>query len=255
MARSDGPVTEAELHAYVDEQLALERRQIVEAWLARHPAEAERVSGWRMDRERLREAWALEEEDAIPLALTLSFLPHARRPFAFARMAAFLILALLTGGAIGWQAHRLPAGVAAVAQESMLADRTFTQATVPAGMTADPAHIATWVSKALNYPVFPPDLSKAGYSLKGAYLVATAHGPACVFLYDSSRAPRLSVFVRPMHGVDMEAPMRPLPTDTMARSGYVWADHGLGVAVIGARDAVSLRALTDDVRLTLNRRL
>lgn len=252
---ADGLVTEAELHAYVDEQLGPERRGVVEAWLDAHPEDAARVSSWRTDREMLRAAWGRTAESAIPLALTPAFLPQRRPLSAAMRMAAAIAVALCAGTAIGWQAHRPPAGVAAVMQESMLADRTFTQVTVPAGMVANPAHMADWVSGALGYPVQPPDLSKAGYSLEGAYLVATAHGPACVFLYGSPQAPRLSVFVRPMHGVDMQAPLRPIPPDALARSGYVWADHGLGVAVIGAGDAVSLRALSDDVRLTLGQKL
>ena len=37
------PVTEDELHAYVDNELPAERRGDVEAWLATHPDDAERV--------------------------------------------------------------------------------------------------------------------------------------------------------------------------------------------------------------------
>jgi anti-sigma factor RsiW len=41
------PVTEDELHAYVDNELPGERRGDVEAWLATHPDDAERVHSWR----------------------------------------------------------------------------------------------------------------------------------------------------------------------------------------------------------------
>jgi len=41
------PVTEDELHAYVDNELPPERRGDVEAWLASHPDDAERVHSWR----------------------------------------------------------------------------------------------------------------------------------------------------------------------------------------------------------------
>ncbi len=37
------PVTEDELHAYVDNELPAERRGDVEAWLSTHPDDAERV--------------------------------------------------------------------------------------------------------------------------------------------------------------------------------------------------------------------
>ncbi len=40
------PVTEDELHAYVDNELPAERRADVEAWLASHPEDAARVRSW-----------------------------------------------------------------------------------------------------------------------------------------------------------------------------------------------------------------
>ena len=43
----DQPVTEEELHAYVDGELAPERREAVEAWLATHSDDMARVGAWR----------------------------------------------------------------------------------------------------------------------------------------------------------------------------------------------------------------
>src|SRR6185312_15133929 len=47
------PVTEDEFHAYVDNELPPERRSDVEAWLATHPDDAERVQSWRAMAEAL----------------------------------------------------------------------------------------------------------------------------------------------------------------------------------------------------------
>ena len=47
------PVTEDELHAYVDNELPAERRGDVEAWLATHPDDAARVQSWRTMAEAL----------------------------------------------------------------------------------------------------------------------------------------------------------------------------------------------------------
>jgi anti-sigma factor RsiW len=44
---SAGPVTEADLQAYVDERLDAARRAEVEAWLAARPDEAERIADYR----------------------------------------------------------------------------------------------------------------------------------------------------------------------------------------------------------------
>ena len=43
----DAPVTEEELHAYVDGELAQDRRGAVEAWLGTHAEDAARVAAWR----------------------------------------------------------------------------------------------------------------------------------------------------------------------------------------------------------------
>ena len=48
------PVTEDELHAYVDDELPAERRGDVETWLSAHPDDAERVRSWREMAEALK---------------------------------------------------------------------------------------------------------------------------------------------------------------------------------------------------------
>jgi anti-sigma factor RsiW len=54
MDERDLTVTEDELHAYVDGELAQERRGAVEAWLASHPEDAARVAVWRAQAEAIR---------------------------------------------------------------------------------------------------------------------------------------------------------------------------------------------------------
>ncbi len=54
MIDRDSPVTEDELHAYVDGELPADRRGAVEAWLASHPDDAARVAAWRAQAEAIR---------------------------------------------------------------------------------------------------------------------------------------------------------------------------------------------------------
>ena len=44
MIDNNSPVTEEELHAYVDGELPEERREAVEAWLAKHSDDASQVA-------------------------------------------------------------------------------------------------------------------------------------------------------------------------------------------------------------------
>ena len=48
------PVTEDELHAYIDGELPTDRRGAVEAWLETHQDDANRVAAWRAQIETIR---------------------------------------------------------------------------------------------------------------------------------------------------------------------------------------------------------
>ena len=51
MIDHDPPLTEEELHAFVDGQLPADRRKAVAAWLAAHPDQAVLVRAWRSQAE------------------------------------------------------------------------------------------------------------------------------------------------------------------------------------------------------------
>src|SRR3981081_1012754 len=63
------PVTEDELHAYVDNELPAERRGDVEAWLLTHPDEAGRVQSWRTMADALHARYDSVADEAVPKRL------------------------------------------------------------------------------------------------------------------------------------------------------------------------------------------
>jgi len=63
------PVTEDELHAYVDNELPTERRSDVEAWLSLHPDDAARVQSWRAMADALHSRYDSVAEEAVPKRL------------------------------------------------------------------------------------------------------------------------------------------------------------------------------------------
>ena len=65
------PITEDELHAYVDNELPAERRGDVEAWLATHPDDAARVRSWRAMAEALHARYGAIAEEAVPKRLEI----------------------------------------------------------------------------------------------------------------------------------------------------------------------------------------
>src|SRR5437879_13321730 len=73
------PVTEDELHAYVDNELPAERRGDVEAWLAAHPDDAERVQSWRAMAEALHARYNSVAAEAAPTRLEVERLVQQPR--------------------------------------------------------------------------------------------------------------------------------------------------------------------------------
>nr|WP_220572353.1 anti-sigma factor [Gluconobacter oxydans] len=244
MTQPDRPVTEDDLQAWVDGFLSPERLRTVETWLESHPETLQRVMAWRHERDALRAGLDPEFGQPVPARFNISNLRQRRAiPSNIPRRAASIVLALSIGFGSGWflRDRRVPVGLAAVEQEATIVreaskDSTITQSNI--------AQLAAWGGKMLGRPVQPPDLSAAGYQLAGGQLVTTDHGPACVFFYKDASGARISLFVRPMYNVDVNAPMRPM----RHLPGYLWAQNGLGVSMVADTSTSSLHILADHAR-------
>src|SRR5262249_61165161 len=102
MVDRDLPVTDDELHAYVDGELPIGRRKTVEAWLAVHPDDAARVAAWRAQAEliRVRYGGAARNPGPAPpnLAPPPPAAPQKKMEGAPAVVSALLIVAAPRGG-------------------------------------------------------------------------------------------------------------------------------------------------------------
>ena len=107
MSETDGPgrpILEEQLSAYVDGHLDAEQRFVVDRYLRRNPDLAERIATYRVQRDRLRAAFAACGTEPIPPRLNLSRLVENRlaklsRPW---RLTVAVALAFGLGGIIGW---------------------------------------------------------------------------------------------------------------------------------------------------------
>jgi anti-sigma factor RsiW len=248
------PISEAELHAYLDGALPRERTPEVEAYIEGHPAVAARVEAWRQQRRLLRDALGPIAEEPIPPELNVAALVEARRlprPTGLWRIAAACLLALGVGAAGGWGLRGAtapaPVGVAAVGQEAAESYRVYAaDPDRPVELGAEHREqLVRWVSQRLRRPVAPPDLESAGYRLLGGRLAPTAYGPAAVFIYQGSGGSRIAVLVRPM-AVEKTAKMR--EHSYGAVGGVSWAEDGLGYGLVGAESPSELHPLADQIR-------
>src|SRR5262245_66309373 len=109
MIDRNSPVTEDELHAYVDGEIAADRRGAVEAWLASHPEDFARVAHWRAQAEAIRAHYGMIASEPVPARFDLDELARDARSWR-AVAAAAVIVAFLIGGVGGWVAHAASAG-------------------------------------------------------------------------------------------------------------------------------------------------
>src|ERR1700744_6618055 len=98
------PVTEDELHAYVDDELPAERRGDVEAWLAAHADDAERVQSWRTMAEALHARYDQVANEPVPKRLELERLVRPPRRWVSGPVPTSLF-SFIVGGGAGWLAH------------------------------------------------------------------------------------------------------------------------------------------------------
>lgn len=247
------PITEDDLHAYVDRVLEPERQAEVADYLAGHPDVAKRVTAFTGQRELLRAALAPIAEEPLPAQLNLSRIidNRARRP-SLVRWAMAAMLLLSIGGLGGWAMRGAlqapPGGLVALAQEATASYNVYAPDRVrPVEVRAsDAAQLVQWVSDRLHRPVKVPDLTTSGYRLMGGRLVASERGPAAMFMYDDDRGSRIVVLTRPMSSADQNAPMTPQSHGDVG--GFAWADDGMGYSLVGPATPESLRPVANEVR-------
>ena len=205
------PVTEDELHAYVDGQLPAERQREVEAWLAGRPEEARRVAAYRAQKRELHALFDPVLDEPLPQRVRQA--ARAPVPWYARRLAAGLVLALL-GGAAGWglrgavdgaapHASGAPgAALTAAAASGFVARAAVAHAVYSADarrpVEVDAAHeeqLVAWLSKRMAAPMHAPRLQALGYALEGGRLLPGGRGPVAQFMYRDAAGGRLTLYV------------------------------------------------------------
>ncbi len=233
-----GPITEADLQAYVDERLDAARRAEVEAWLAARPEEAERIADYRRIGMEVRSLYEPVLLEPVPSALAYFLSPGRRRWARVAAVAAWMALGAAIGALAGWELHGERPVVAAapdvgatMARRAAVAHATYSpEVRHPVEVGADQeAHLVAWLSKRLGAPLRAPKLEAVGYSLVGGRLLPGDTGPVAHFMYQCNRGTRVTLYVRTEAAGNRETAFR------YAREGSVgvfyWVDRRMGYAL------------------------
>jgi anti-sigma factor RsiW len=252
------PVTEADLHAYVDGRLPPARCAEVEAYLAARPEEAARVQAYAAQNHALHGLFDAVLDEPVPLRLAPPPRPWASWPRWWGRqgqwqsLAAGLVFALVGAGA-GWglrgaadQNQRLAQADARFVYPQQTALGLAHQAAVahvvyspevrrPVEVGADQeAQLVAWLSKRLGSTIHPPRLGKLGYELIGGRLLPGASGPVAQFMYHDSAGQRLTLYVSTEQAHNKDTGFR------FAKEGpvnvFYWIDGKFGYALSAGID-------------------
>src|ERR1700754_3458954 len=234
------PVTEDELHAYVDNELPAERRGDVEAWLAARPEDAARVQSWRAMAEALHARYDSVLDEPVPKRLELDRLMQTPRKWIYGAAAAAL-LAFVAGGGVGWIAHGAaasPTPFQSFTVEALDAHRLYVvEVRHPVEVPGNErAHLQAWLTKRCGWTVRAPELDAPGLKLVGGRPLPGPTGPASFLMYESASGERFTIYAARAATETTQMRYTTQDKDGAKEGSLFWADRGVGYVVTGTSD-------------------
>jgi anti-sigma factor RsiW len=252
MIDRDSPVTDEELHAFVDGELPADREAAVTAWLATHADAAAQVGAWRAQADSIRARYGAVANEPVPERLKLDQVLRRDRANGrtwMAAAAAAALIAFVFGGAVGWFAHRAsaasPTGFDMFTAEALDAYKLYVvevrhPVEVPG---SERVHMTQWLSKRLGSELRIPDLQSIGLKLVGGRLLPGPTGAAAFYMYEGTSGERFTIYCA--KAATPETALRFKEGDGSA--AFYWADDKIAFAVSGPADRERLEQVTKTV--------
>lgn len=264
------PITEADLHGYVDRQLTPARCAEVEQHLGTHPDDRRRVQDWQQQNDLLRGMLNPVLDEPLPRQLRLK--PRAAG-YPWRGLAAGVAIAMVSAGSawvvrgsVDGEAARLALARSAGMMASHGSDLTgFARRAAVAHVVYSPdvrrpveigadqeQQLVYWLSRRLGTAVRPPSLQAIGYELIGGRLLPGDTGPVAQFMYHDATGQRLTLYVT------REIPKAADPPESAFRFGqdgpvkvFYWVDKAFGYAISGGADRQELMRVSQEVHRQL----
>jgi anti-sigma factor RsiW len=226
MSPQPAPLSDQDLHAFIDGEVDPARAVEIAAMIERSPEIARRVERFRADKTLLMEVYGPLIAEPLPPALVGLCEVSAPRRRPTPRLGLSLALAallILVIAGLGLRGRLTPDDLveAAVAARSgaTLADADFEGTALPTREVGGQT-----LRQVLDQPLAPPDLRKAGYELARM----TLYRGAVQLGYRNGVGKRFTVYLRRSHGGDR--------FDVLPRGGEtvcVWQNADLAAVMIG----------------------
>jgi len=247
------PISDGDVHAYVDGRLPAARAALVDEALANDPALAARVAEMRAQNAALRDAFDLVLDEPIPEHLLAAAVPPplgrsvAARASRYRRAlpVAFGIAAtLVVGFSLGWLVRdaliERTGTPTTFARQAAFAHALYAaDANRPVEIWAnEEKRLVGWLTKRLGFQVHAPDLTSVGYLLVGGRLVAGNEKPTALLMYENAARERLSLQVRKQASGSGETGFRYAHENGVGV--FYWIDDAWGYALSGSVDRAQL---------------
>jgi anti-sigma factor RsiW len=253
MVDRDSPVTEEELHAFVDGELPADRQEAVAAWLSAHPEQAALVAAWRAQAESIRARYGAVAHERVPGRFALDRLmrqdrANGGRSWA-ALAAAAAVVAFLVGGGTGWVARgataAAPNGFDAFTADALDAYKLYVvEVRHPVEVPGNERpHMTQWLSKRLGAELRIPDLQSIGLKLVGGRLLPGPTGAAAFYMYEGPSGERFTIYCA--KAVSPETALRFKEGQRVA--AFYWVDDKVAYAVSGPADRDQLEKVAKTV--------
>jgi anti-sigma factor RsiW len=239
-------VSEDDLHAFVDGSLSEARRLEVEAWLAAHPADAERVQDWAGQNQALHAAFDAVLNEPLPIDLVRATRRQSVRT-SFKAVAAVLVLVMtgLIGYGIGLRSAQPAAPMLSFVRDAAIAHAVFSpEVRHPVEVNAaDAKHLVSWLSKRLGTELKAPDFTALGFDLLGGRLLTGGPGPVAQFMYQDGSGRRVTLYVRRSATENQETAFRHATENGV--DVFYWIDRDFGYALSGQIAPGDIRKLAE----------
>ena len=267
MSDQQTPISEEDIHAYVDGTLSDERREEVERAIELNPALAARVSDYFSLNNMFHERYDRVLNEPVPARLRM---PQKRRWLSaanwpqFAGMAAALVLGIGIG--VGTNIGKDVAAPSAVTSSGMSNTRPVSaDASEVFARKAALAHVVympsvnrpeqigqdheqdfvQYLANKLSTDVHPPMLTKSGFELAGGRILPGDDGPVAQFMYHNANGERVTLCIS-HRKVNANTTAFKLYQEGPVNVFY-WVDGDFGYAVSGGIDRKVMLQIAHDV--------
>jgi len=226
---SVAPITEQELHAYLDGELPDARRAAVEAYLREHPEDARRLEAYCRDGEAIARifSYAGAAIQARRSSSASSWRSVSAIPW---RQVAAAVLILAVGAVAGWFGRERinDAGMERLGHQAAAAHLILNSPGVEPLATSSLDELSRRISSTLGIRVQLRDPSSTGYMLVGARIVPQAEGRAAQLVVRGPADETITFYLEGRPGAK-ETPFRRIAGKGLTT--LVWEDDDLACAI------------------------